>query len=58
MKMGNIAIMKTSTSSVVLRPSKIVGIKVTETNDLPPKQDSQVTEKPEIVEDIITDVDN
>ena len=32
MKMGNIAILETSTLSVILRPSKIVGITVKEIN--------------------------
>ena len=59
MKMGNVAILKTSSASVVLRPSKVVGIKVEEDESslsppiIPPedpKAESQETE------DIITDV--
>ena len=62
MKMGNVAIVKTSSASVVLRPSKVVGIKVEEketsqTVDLPPEE-NQVEEKQEETEDIITDVDH
>jgi len=57
MKMGNIAILKTSTSHVVLRPSKIVSIRV---EDSPNSQDVIQPEESldkEPVEDIITDVD-
>lgn len=63
MKMGNIAILKTSSASVVLRPSKIVGIKVQEGADSevltpPTTQPEECKEAPKIVEDIITDVDS
>lgn len=64
MKMGNVAIIKTSDASVVLRPSKIVGIKVEdcpavqEEAIIPTKKEEQTTEaQSEVVEDIITDVD-
>jgi len=63
MKMGNIVILKTSSASVVLRPSKIVGIKVEEgavsesvsLPDNPPPKETEATSQ-EV--DIITDVDN
>jgi len=66
MKMGNVSILKTSSASVVLRPSKITGIKVEEGAvvqeiETPPAETPQPEEcqaKQEIVEDIITDVDN
>ena len=64
MKMGNVAILKTSSASVVLRPSKIVGIKVEDgasTQSITPPEtqpeEPQVKEQ-EIAEDIITDVDS
>ncbi len=63
MKMGNVSILKTSSASVVLRPSKIVGIKVEEgavtKSIVPPTTLPEETteEVKEIVEDIITDVD-
>lgn len=61
MKMGNIAILRTSSASVVLRPSKVVGIKVedsaTSETEIPPTISSEETKaKPEESEDIITDV--
>jgi hypothetical protein len=61
MKMGNIAILKTSSASVVLRPSKVVGIKVedsaTSETEIPPIISSEETKaKPKESEDIITDV--
>jgi len=63
MKMGNIAILKTSSASVVLRPSKVVGIKVEDSASsevkpptiIPPEESK---EKPKTNEDIITDVDS
>lgn len=61
MKMGNIAILETSTLSVILRPSKIVGITVKESNDessqekILPKS-KKIKVKPKETEDIITDV--
>jgi hypothetical protein len=66
MKMGNVAILKTSKSSVVLRPSKISSIQVDDENNtripvepveeiLPPEPPTEEQEK---VEDIITDVDD
>lgn len=66
MKMGNVAVLKTSSASVVLRPSKIVGIKVedgaiVQEVETPPASTPQPEEcqaKQEIEEDIITDVDN
>jgi hypothetical protein len=66
MKMGNVAIIKTSSASVVVRPSKIVGIKVeavestvSEEIPIPTQKTEQTTETHEdVVEDIITDVDN
>lgn len=69
MKMGNIAILKTTEASVVLRPSKITGIKVTEINlganleeidDSQPSEDTPPEEpqKTEEIQDIITDVDD
>lgn len=64
MKMGNVAIMKTSSASVVLRPSKIVGIKVEDDSVvqetiIPTKKEEQTTEaQQDVVEDIITDVDD
>ena len=66
MKMGNIAILKTSSSSVVLRPSKISSIKVDDQNNMripvdPPEEilpPEPPQEEPEKVEDIITDVDD
>jgi hypothetical protein len=62
MKMGNIAILKTSSASVVLRPSKVVGIKVEDSASskiedpliIPPEEPTKA--KPEESEDIITDV--
>lgn len=64
MKMGNIAILETSTSSVILRPSKIIGITVKEINKgtspqvkiLPENKKVKTKQKPEKIEDIITDV--
>lgn len=63
MKMGNITILKTSSASVVLRPSKVVGIKVEDgassevkTPQIIPPEESKA--KPNISEDIITDVDS
>jgi len=66
MKMGNVAVLKTSSASVVLRPSKIVGIKVEDGAviqeiETPPASTPQPEEcqaKQEVLEDIITDVDN
>lgn len=64
MKMGNVAILKTSTASAVLRPSKIVGIKVENGTSTPVEIIPQVETPPaeakaeEKAEDIITDVDN
>jgi len=68
MKMGNIAILKTTEASVVLRPSKITGIKVkdlflnenlddseTQPSKNTPPEEPQKTEE---VQDIITDVDD
>lgn len=68
MKMGNIAILKTTEASVVLRPSKIAGIKVTEIlldekqeeinqslSEHTPPEEPQKTEE---IQDIITDVDS
>ena len=56
MKMGNISILKTSESSVVLRPSKITGILVEDIGDI--KNEKPPEEKPpEKNEDTITDVD-
>lgn len=62
MKMGNIAILKTSSASVVLRPSKVVGIKVEDSASseteiplpIPPEEPTKA--KSEESEDIITDV--
>lgn len=61
MKMGNVAILKTSSASVILRPSKVVGIKVEdgassdiETLPINPPEEPQANSE-EIV-DIITDV--
>jgi len=62
MKMGNVAILKTSTFSVVLRPSKVVGIKVedstTSETETPPLviKSKEIEVKPKEIEDIITDV--
>jgi len=61
MKMGNIAILKTSSLSVVLRPSKVTGIKVEDIStlekELPPVTKSKkIKVKPKESEDIITDV--
>jgi len=63
MKMGNIAILKTSSASVILRPSKVVGIKVedsasSEIEILPniPPEESKAEEVQEEIQDIITDV--
>ena len=62
MKLGNIAILKTSSASVVLRPSKIVGIKVEDgtfsqsiSTPIEQLKENQVQNQEE---DIITDVDN
>ncbi len=63
MKMANVAILETSSASVVLRPSQITGIKVEDEKSFketfipvteadPPKE-----EQPKKEEDIITDVD-
>ncbi len=63
MKMGNVAILKTSTFSVVLRPSKVVGIKVeditTSEIEIPPPviKSKEIKVKSKESEDIITDVD-
>jgi hypothetical protein len=60
MKMGNIAILETSTLSVILRPSKIVGITVKEINkdvSSPAKILPKIKKtNPKESEDIITDV--
>lgn len=61
MKMGNIAILKTSNASVVLRPSKVVGIKVEDSATSIPETpltlpSEEIKAKPEESEDIITDV--
>ena len=62
MKMGNIAILKTSSASVVLRPSKVVGIKVEDSASskievpLTTLPEEPTKAKPEESEDIITDV--
>ncbi len=61
MKMGNIAILRASSASVVLRPSKVVGIKVedsatSETEILPIIPPEEAKAKPQESEDIITDV--
>jgi len=61
MKMANIAILKTSSASVVLRPSKVVGIKVEDdasshTEPLPIIPPEKSEAKPQVIEDIITDV--
>lgn len=64
MKMGNISILKTSSAQVVLRPSKVVGIKVEEgavtKSIIPPITQPEETKEvaKKIVEDIITDVDS
>ncbi len=62
MKMGNVAILKTSSASVILRPSKVVGIQVEDDASLQqeplpitPPEESKAEPKKEI-EDIITDV--
>ena len=64
MKMGNVAILQTSESFVILRPSKIISIEV-KNFDLeqekfalpdPPPVDEKAKE--DEVEDIITDVDS
>ena len=62
MKMGNIAILETSSLSVILRPSKIIGITVKEINKGTSPQAKVLPEnkktKPNLEEseDIITDV--
>lgn len=55
MKMGSISVLKTSESSVILRPSKITGIVVENIDDI--KEEVEVIEPPEKNEDIITDLD-
>jgi len=56
MKMGSISILKTSESSVVLRPSKITGLVVEDIENI--KNEEIEEEKPlEKTEDIITDLD-
>ncbi len=61
MKMGNVAILQTSSASVVLRPSKVVGIKVengtSKIEEIPPTTLPKETKAEDIIEDIITDVD-
>ena len=55
MKMGSISVLKTSESSVILRPSKITGIVVENIDDI--KEEVEVIKPPEKNEDIITDLD-
>lgn len=55
MKMGSISVLKTSESSVILRPSKITGIVVENIDDI--KEEVKVIKPPEKNEDMITDLD-
>lgn len=56
MKMGSVSVLKTSESSVILRPSKVTGILVENINEV--KNEEILEEKPlEINEDTITDLD-
>ena len=55
MKMGSISVLKTSESSIILRPSKITGIVVENVDDI--KEEVEVIKPLEKNEDIITDLD-
>ena len=54
LSVGNVSILETSTSSIILRPHQIVSIVVTENSKT--KRKVKVKKKVEIKEDIITDV--